>query len=61
MEYLVKIDDTPEAKPLIAHLKTLKYVKIIKKRTESIVKQDAESIPLKEAIEISKQWKIRKR
>ena len=75
MEYILKIEDTEEAKSLIAFLRTLKFVKVkdiksdksqksinIKEFRAIIEKSEkSTSIPLIDAMEKSSLWKTQKR
>ena len=66
MTYSMEVKNTKEAQTLIAHLKTLKYLKLKEERKiltgAEIVKavkaaEKSKSIPLAEAIKRSEQWK----
>jgi hypothetical protein len=77
MEYILKINDTKEAKSLISFLRSLKFVKLldidseIKEKEEAITleeiksvihkAEDSPSIPLINAIEISSKWKNKRK
>ncbi len=75
MEYILKIEDTEEAKSLIAFLRTLKFVKVKDIKSEKSKKsinidefraiieksEKSTSIPIIDAMEKSSQWKNQKR
>ena len=75
MEYILKIEESEEAKSLISFLRSLKFVKVMDIKSaktqkaidieefRSIIKKSEKStsIPLIEAMEKSSLWKNRKR
>ena len=75
MEYILKIEDTEEAKSLVAFLRTLKFVKVKDIKSDKSQKainaeefraiieesEKSSSIPLIEAMEKSSSWKNQKR
>lgn len=77
MEYIIKIEDTKKAKSLLTFLRSLNFITVIKSdvkkhnTNKSIEKEEfatiiktaenSRSIPLVDAIEMSSNWKNKKR
>jgi len=57
MTYLVEIKETAQSKPLIEHLKTLKYVKLRKEREIGLSYSDEELVKAIKKSEKSKRIK----